>query len=70
MKKTVLVLLSQQIKKKKSDSSNEVSLETRNIVGEENKSELMPIDMDNQSADTQTQSKQKNIELKEQACEK
>ena len=43
MKKTVLVLLSQQIKKKKSDSSNEVSLETRNIVGEENKSELMPI---------------------------
>ena len=43
---------SQQIKKDNFDSSNENYLETQNFAGEDNKSEQMPVKMENQSADS------------------
>jgi hypothetical protein len=36
------------VKKNKSDGSNEIYLETRNITGEEDKDEHMPVNVDNQ----------------------
>jgi len=59
------VKVPKRVKKEKSDSSNETSLETQSKTGEENKSEHMPVSVDNQpseeSKDTLKESKERGV---------